>query len=139
MNQDDMLDPSEQNERLMAAKGDNGEIGARFKWRESLLKPYSLHHRNAHFRLAWDNLADQEYAQMFLWLLTKSGEEVNAIRGDKAVSKAQFEAIEWAQKEGALNKETASEMVKKMQEIRADAEAAESLSPVSRGGSLGNA
>lgn len=134
----DILDPAEIAAQA-ATRGDTGEIGSRFQWRDTPLTPYSLHHKNAHYRMAWDNMTDQEYAQTFLWLLaTKKGVEANLIRGEKAVSQAQFEAIEWAQKQGAMNKITAGEMVEKMKEVRADAEAADSLQPVSRGGSSGN-
>ncbi len=132
------LDPSE----MVAAaleRGDHGEIGARWKWRETMLKPFSLHHKNAHYRLAWENMTDHEYAQTFLWLLTMTGEQANAIRGEKATAKALFDATEWAAKEGAAQKTVADEMVALMKEIRQDAERAESIAPVPRGSSAPNA
>lgn len=133
----DILDPSEV--AAQADRGDNGEMGACFQWRDIPLKPFSLHHKNALQRLAWDNLTDHEYAQIALWLLTRTGEEVNALRGEKAVAKALFDATEWAQAQGAHKADVSLEMLEKYKEIKADMDAAESLSPVSRGGSGGNA
>jgi len=133
----DTPDPSEVVAQAVA--GDDGEIGTKFQWRGRPLNPYSLHHVNAHMRMAWENMGDSEYAQMFIWLLLhKNGAAANRIRGEKAVEQAQFEAIEWAEKEGAVNKETAKEMVDLMQEIRADKAKAESIQPKSRGGTQGN-
>lgn len=134
----DTPDPAEAAAAAIATT-DTGGMGTSFSFRGEPLNRYSVHHMEAYARLSFDDMTAREAAALFVYLCTKDGRTASAIRGDKALADFRFAATEWTTNKGSPRQDMVAEMIKLKDDILADLAKADSVAPVTKGTSLGNA
>lgn len=115
------------------------EIGRRFYFREKELTPFSWNARVTLYRVMSESTPlIEEYTYLVYLLLSKTPQQMDALRSESSISAFRLEAGEWADKEGIFPGGPGwDELKKTAQEVLDAVKNAEAIEPVSSGGAPG--